>query len=295
MAFVHLDDVGAELRAELREVAIRLALEAGTLIRDERPESLGVAATKSSAVDVVTVMDQRSEELLRQRLRQLRPDDAILGEEGDDEPGTSGLTWIVDPIDGTVNYLYGHPLYAVSVAVCVGDTSSERGWHSVAGAVFAPASNELFSAAHGQGATLTVIVDAAAALAGVVGQREGSAGRSLRVEAPADLSTALVGTGFGYSSTKRAEQARVLTRLLPQVRDIRRGGSAALDLCYVAAGRLDAYYESGINSWDRAAGQLVAAEAGAALAGPDDELPTKELTVAAAKSLIAPLRACLAE
>ena len=273
-------DVDADLRAELRALAVSLAREAGRLVRDARPDGLGVAATKSSEVDVVTVMDQRSETLLRERIRAARPQDAILGEEGDDEPGTSGLTWVVDPIDGTVNYLYGHPLYAVSVAVCTGDVTRDGAWESVAGAVYAPAVDELFAASYDQGATLTT--------------GDGTE-RPLHIRAKDDLATALVGTGFGYEAHKRAAQADTLTRVLPAVRDIRRGGSAALDLCFVAAGRLDAYYESGINSWDRAAGQLVASEAGAEIAGASGRLAGKELVVCAPAPLRAHLQDCLTD
>lgn len=262
---------------ELREIAKRVAREAGELIVTDRPTALGVADTKSSETDVVTVMDQRSEQLLRERLAELRPHDGLLGEEGASRPSESGLTWIVDPIDGTVNYLYEHPFYAVSVAVVIGDASGEDGWDTVAAAVYAPAMDEMFSAALGQGATL---------------EADGVT-TDLHVNDPHELSLALIGTGFGYAAQKRAVQAAIVAELLPKARDIRRGGSAALDLCFVAGGRLDAYYESGINAWDRAAGQLIAAEAGAIVSGEIGEKPGKNLTIAAAPKVYAELASCV--
>lgn len=275
--FTSLADVDDELRDQLRGIARGLAMAAGELIVTERPDRLGVAATKSSDTDVVTIMDQRSEAFLHDRIAELRPNDGVLGEEGAAKEGTSGLTWIVDPIDGTVNYLYSHPFYAVSVAVVVGDVTTEDGWETVAAAVSAPVLGETYSAAVGAGAS--------------VESRDRV--RELQIVEPASLDLALIGTGFGYASKKRAAQAEVVASLLPKVRDIRRGGSAALDLCFVAAGRLDGYYESGINPWDRAAGQLIAAEAGAIVSGGSTPKPNKELTVAAAGNIHDALCACV--
>ncbi len=254
--------------AGLEAVACAVAREAGRLVVDERPDELGVSA-KSTRTDVVTEMDQRSQELLLRRLAVLRPDDAVLGEEEGGRTGTSGVTWVVDPIDGTTNYLYGDPQYSVSVAAVVGDPAVPGAWEAVAAAVLNPPSGELFHAHRGGGARLT----------------SGAVTRALRVNAVHDLGLSLVGTGFGYAAEVRERQARLLVELLPRVRDVRRHGSAALDLCAVACGRLDGYYETGLNPWDRAAGELVAAEAGARVGGPVDEVPTRDLTWAAAPGI----------
>lgn len=272
------DSLTPDVVATLRDLAASLADEAAHLIVDERPRTLGVEATKSSEVDVVTVMDQRSERLLRERIRTERPHDAILGEEGGATEGTSGLTWVVDPIDGTVNYLYGHPFFAVSVAVCVGDTTQEGAWRPVAGAVSAPLLGETFMGALDMGAHLVT--------------RDGRRAE-LHVSECERLDVALIGTGFGYEARKREAQGEVVARLLPQVRDVRRGGSAALDLCFVAAGRLDGYYESGINAWDQAAGQIIATEAGARTGGAPGSFMGKEMAVAAAPKIYPSLVDCL--
>jgi myo-inositol-1(or 4)-monophosphatase len=263
-----------EQLAELRALAERLAVEAGRLVREGRPDRVEVAATKSSAVDPVTEMDRASEELLRRRISAARPDDAILGEEGSDVRGTSGLTWVVDPIDGTVNYLYGVASYAVSVAVVAGPPDPTR-WTALAGAVHSIVDGRTWTAARGQGATAD--------------------GRPLRVNEPAELSRCLVGTGFGYAAARRAHQAGVLTTVLPRVRDIRRLGSAAVDLCLVAEGRLDLYYERGLNPWDLAAGALVAAEAGATVTGLRGEPASVAMTVAGAAPRVAELARLLEE
>ena len=238
----------------LRREAVTTAVAAGDLARDGRPVDLGVSSTKSSPTDVVTAMDLAVEALVRERLSALFPEDGFLGEEGGFEPGTSGRTWVVDPIDGTVNYLYGLPAHAVSVAVVRsggGDPLARpepATWTALAGCVHAPATGETWSAARGAGARR---------------EAPGSPGRALAVRDPApDLSRALVGTGFAYRAQVRAAQGRVLAALLPRVRDVRRIGSAAIDLCMVADGRLDAVYEQGMHPWDLAAGALVVAEAG---------------------------------
>ncbi len=258
--------------ADLRTLARSLAVEAGALVRGGRPAHVEVAATKSSDVDPVTAMDRASEDLLRRRLSVRRPDDAVLGEEGDDVAGTSGLTWVVDPIDGTVNYLYGVASYAVSVAVVAGGPDPAT-WTPVAGAVHSIVDGATWSAARGQGA-----------------DRDGT---PLAVRTAGSLATSLVGTGFGYAADRRAHQARVLTHVLPRVRDIRRLGSAAIDLCLVAEGTLDLYYERGLNPWDMAAGGLVAAEAGAAVGGLRGAPATDLMTVAGAPARQAELVAVL--
>ncbi|MCL3862195.1 inositol monophosphatase family protein [Actinotalea sp. K2] len=230
----------------LVDLAEHLAREAGRLVLEGRPHRPDVASTKSSPVDVVTQMDLASEALLRRLLAQERPQDAILGEEEGLLVGTSGVTWVLDPIDGTVNYLYGIPAYAVSVAAVVGEPDPAR-WTVVAGCVHAVADGRTWTAGLGRGAYLD--------------------GGRVAVNAARPLAESLVGTGFGYLSERRRSQARVLAEVLPQVRDIRRIGSAAMDLCTVATGGLDAYYERGLQPWDLAAASLVAQEAGASVVG----------------------------
>ncbi|GGB93295.1 inositol monophosphatase [Cellulomonas carbonis] len=232
--------------AALAVLAERAAREAGALVRGGRPDRVDVSATKSSPVDVVTEMDLASERLLVQVLLGERPDDGVLGEEDGLRAGTSGVTWVVDPIDGTVNYLYGVPAYAVSVAAVVGDPDPAT-WTVVAGAVHAVPDGRTWTAARGHGARLD--------------------GRALTIGEPRPLAQSLCGTGFGYRAERRRAQARVLGHVLPLVRDIRRIGSAAMDLCSVASGQLDVYYERGLNPWDLAAASLVAEEAGAAVVG----------------------------
>ena len=231
----------------LLALAESAAREAGVLVRDERPRDLGVAATKSTPTDVVTVMDQRSERLLRDRLLGARPDDGLLGEEGGGVDGSSGVTWVVDPIDGTVNYLYGIPAYAVSVAAVTGDPKRPGGYDVLVGCVHNPVTGDTWTASRGGGSYLD--------------------GERLAVREVDDLGQVLLGTGFGYAASRRAHQAQVVSALLPQVRDIRRIGSGTLDLCAVASRRLDAYFERGLAPWDLAAGELVAREAGALVTG----------------------------
>ncbi|MFW5470075.1 inositol monophosphatase family protein [Knoellia sp. CPCC 206435] len=255
------------LTSTLEALAADVARSAGRLVVDERPDAVEVSATKSSATDVVTVMDQRSQDHLVARLREARPDDAVLGEESGGATGTSGITWVIDPIDGTVNYLYGIPAYAVSVAAVVGDPTTAGAWRPFAGAVYNPVTDELYRARSGGGAHVVV----------------GDDQRRLVPTTCSELGQALVGTGFGYAAQRRESQGRLVLDLLPQVRDIRRIGSAALDLCSVGAGLLDAYYETGLNPWDLAAGWLVAVEAGAVVGGFDG--PGEALTWACARGL----------
>lgn len=258
----------------LVEIARSVATEAGVLTRRRRSEGVEVAASKSSVEDIVTFADRESEALIRSRLAELRPNDGFYGEESGAEAGTSGLTWIVDPIDGTVNYLYGIPQYAVSIAVVEGDPDPLT-WRALAGAVVSPAIGETFTATVGGGAFLD--------------------GSAITVAPAVDLSQALVGTGFAYLADIRAEQALVLGGLLHRVRDIRRMGSAALDLCSVACGRLDAYYERGLSPWDHAAGALIASEAGARVGGMDGAPASREFILAAAPLLAARLEGLLRE
>lgn len=258
--------------SSLVAVAEALAREAGALILDGRRRHVSVAATKSSAQDVVTAMDLASEALLRRRLAELRPDDGILGEEEGFRAGTSGITWVVDPIDGTVNYLYGLPAYAVSVAAVTGPPEPAT-WTALAGCVFSPEDGRTYTAGRGLGARLD--------------------GRVLQVNAARTLIDSLVGTGFGYTASRRRAQARVVAELLPQVRDIRRVGSAALDLCTLAAGGLDLYYERGLQPWDLAAGALVAQEAGAQVTGLRGQPAQEAMTVAGSAERVTELIALL--
>ncbi|WP_052336221.1 inositol monophosphatase family protein [Nocardioides alkalitolerans] len=227
--------------ATLRDVAVTVALEAADLVRTRRARGFEVAATKSSSIDVVTDVDRASEELLTALLAAARPDDGLLGEEGAAREGTSGVRWVVDPIDGTVNFLYGIPQYAVSVAAEVVDADGTP--RSVAGAVVDVATGSVNEAYLGGGA-----------------RRDGT---TLRVRPDVTLDQRLVLTGFSYDADLRRLQAQALVHLLPRVRDIRRMGSCALDLCALAAGQADAYVEEGTHPWDHAAGTLVASEAGA--------------------------------
>ncbi|NHC13835.1 inositol monophosphatase [Motilibacter sp. E257] len=257
---------------ELLSVATEAAARAARLLVDERPPDLGVAATKSSPTDPVTEMDRASERLVVETVLARRPGDGFFGEEGADRAGTSGVVWVIDPIDGTVNYLYDHPFWAVSVA-------AEVEGEAVVGVVAAPAVGETFWAVRGGGAHLS----------------SDAGSRPLQVNSGVALDRALVGTGFGYAAERRARQGAVVAQLLPRVRDIRRGGSAAYDLCSLAAGRLDAYYERGVQRWDTAAGALVAREAGAVVGGVRGAAASPELTVAAAPGLFDDLAALLAE
>ena len=264
--------------AALRALAESMAREAGALVREGRPEHVEVAATKSSAVDVVTAMDAESEALLRRIIARERPDDAILGEEEGASEGTSGLTWVIDPIDGTVNYLYSVASYAISVAVVAGPADPAQ-WTVLAGAVHSIVDGRTWTAGLGAGATLD--------------------GEAVHVNPAGPLATSLVGTGFGYDAERRRHQAEVLTTVLPQVRDIRRLGSAAIDLCLVATGSLDLYYERGLNPWDLAAGALVAQEAGALVTGLRGHPAGTDMTVAgppaAVEALVAILEAAGAD
>lgn len=267
---------GTEL-ADLEALAVELAVRAGTFVRDERPDTVRVAATKSTVLDVVTAMDTGSEQLIRTELARRRPDDGILGEEEGLTQGSSGLTWVVDPIDGTVNYLYDQPAYAVSVAVVRGDPRVPGAWLPVAGAVSNPRVDEVFRAHLGGGGFVQPMT------AGAGG------GLRLRVSDQPDLSQALVGTGFSYDRVERQAQGELAMRVLMQVRDLRRIGAAALDLCAVAAGRLDGYYERGLHPWDMAAGALLVHEAGGLVTGLEGP-PGQEFVLSTGPALHGALR-----
>jgi myo-inositol-1(or 4)-monophosphatase len=295
--------------AKLCDIAVSVARETGEMLAS-RAGRVEVAATKSSPTDVVTEMDRRAEALIRSRILAERPDDAILGEEEGQTGDTAGapVRWVVDPLDGTVNYLYGLPDWAVSIAAEVGWAESgkaggaergevgraergevggaeggaeggEVGRKIVAGAVFVPVRGEMFSAFAGGGAWL-----------------EAAGGEPARLHCGpgVPLRQALVGTGFGYLPARRRVQGEVVAALLPQVRDIRRIGVASVDLCAVAAGRLDGFYERGLNYWDWAAGALVASEAGAVVGGLRGAPLSSSIAVAAGPALFAPLTEALA-
>ncbi|MBO0981780.1 inositol monophosphatase family protein [Microbacterium sp. SD291] len=228
------------LSLEFAELAGEIAREAGELARRRRDEGVRLAATKSTLADIVTDADREVEELIRERLRVARPGDGFLGEESEADTGDTGITWVVDPIDGTVNYAYGIPAYSVSIAAVRGGTVPLE-WEALAGAVFAPAMGELFTAALGHGAW------------------RGEHRLAVTSDTPAG---ALLATGFGYDPTTHDGDLATVRQVMTMARDLRRGGSAALDLAYVAAGRLDGYFERGLRPWDLAAGALIVVEAG---------------------------------
>lgn len=296
------EELPEALLVELEELAVAAARAAGRFIVEDRPRTVAVLGTKSSVTDIVTLMDQQSEALLRRHLHAARPDDGILGEEGGASAGTSGVTWVIDPIDGTVNYLYGIPAYCVSVAAVVGDAGRAGHWQPVAGAICNPISAEIFHARLGGGAHLLA---AERDTAGRDTAERDTAERdtaerdtaerdaAIRVNAVEVLLHSLVATGFGYLPDVRARQGEVLAAVLPHIRDIRRAGSAALDLCAVACGTVDAYYESGLNAWDLAAGWLIATEAGALVTGLNGAAPGEAAVVAAGPGIQASLVARL--
>jgi myo-inositol-1(or 4)-monophosphatase len=244
------------LVSELAGVALSAAQAAAHVVATGTPEGV---TTKSSATDMVTDVDRNAEAAISAVIASSRPDDGVLGEEGTSRPGATGVRWVFDPLDGTTNFLFGVPQFSVSVA-------AEIDGKPVVGVVIDPSRDETWAAATGCGACLNGSPVSVAS------------GRS-------SLATALVATGFGYQSSRREWQAGVAARVIPAVRDIRRFGSAALDLCWTAAGRFDAYYEWGLNPWDLAAGALICSEAGARV-----EALKGRLIVVATPELFDPLR-----
>lgn len=252
--------------AALADLALATAVTAAELVRERRAGSFGID-TKSTATDMVTDVDRASDRLIRQLLLDARPDDGLLTEEDADHAGTSGVVWVADPIDGTTNFVYDLAPYNVSIAAVV------DGW-PVAAAVVEVRNDERFGAVLGGGSFRN--------------------GERLVLADPPPLSRALVATGFGYSPERRTAQAELVARLIGRVRDLRRLGAAAYDLCAVAAGRIDAYFEYGLGPWDLAAGHLIATEAGAAVGGYDGEAPDAAAGVIAAHpDLVGPLRELL--
>ncbi len=244
--------------AGLLRLAEDIAREAGALARRYRAGSDLEVMTKSSPTDMVTAADTATETLIRERVNRARPDDGIVGEEGADATGTSGLSWVVDPIDGTVNFVYGHAQYATSIAV-------EDVDGPLVAVVHAPVTGQTWTAVRGGGAFLD--------------------GTAVSTTTCAQLDTALIATGFGYRAERRASQAAVVAQVLPLVRDIRRCGAASLDLCEVACGRLDGYYEQGLQRWDLAAGGLIVREAGGLVSGLEGRPASEAMTVAAGPAL----------
>lgn len=264
----------------LLDLALRVAHEAGVLLVQGRPHDadLGVD-TKTSQTDVVTEMDRRSEELIVSMIKKARPQDGFLGEEGAATASQSGITWVIDPIDGTVNYLYRYPAWAVSIAACVAAPGMAEDMKAIVGVVHAPLLNETWFAREGEGSFL----------------RDGLGEHRLKVRGEDRLAHALVATGFPYQSEKREVMGAIAAQLLPRVRDLRRPGSAALDICNVAAGRVDAYYERTTHAWDRAAAALIAREAGAVLGGANGGPESVDLAIAANPLLFPQLHDALME
>ena len=222
--------------SQLRLIAESLAREAGDMALRGRKSGPLTATTKSSPIDMVTKFDKASEAMITEGLAKVRPDDSIIGEEGAAKQGTSGITWHIDPIDGTTNFYFDLPMWAVSIGAV-----DEHG--PLAGAVYVPALGEMFSAARTEGATVN--------------------GMPIRVRDNNDVADALVCTGYSYRISEREVHAKRVADIVMKVRDIRRFGAAAVDLCFVACGRLDAYFEEHLHSWDLVAGQVIATEAGA--------------------------------
>ena len=258
--------------SELLELARGLALEAGSEVmrhlrgQAAREQLAATVTRKTSRTDLVTAADEASERLIIERLASARPHDGVLAEEGGTRRGTSGLRWVVDPLDGTVNFLYGFPAFAVAIAC-------EDADGVIAGVVHDPLRDETFQASRGGGAWL--------------------GDERLAVGPGPEMDEALVGTGFGYGAERRAVQAKLLTTVLPAARDVRRAGAAALDLCYVAAGRLDCFYEAGLQPWDIAAASIVVREAGGSLELVDGIVPGASTIIAGPARLCGTLRRLL--
>lgn len=259
------------LLTDLRDLALRIALDVAPIPAQAQPRAHGMTSmatsTKSSEIDLVTELDQRTEAALTERIRAARPDDGILGEEGAATASASGYTWVIDPIDGTVNYFYGNPQWCICIGIV--DAAGEP----VVGVVHAPRLHETFVAARGHGAQL-LLEDAVVDLVPPP-------------EAPLEL--ALLVTGFSYDRARRRDMARAAADLIPRVRDLRRPGSAGLDICAVAAGRAHAYYERDTKPWDRAAALAVAHEVGLTAYVTGDPMG-ENLTIVGPPALAATLR-----
>jgi myo-inositol-1(or 4)-monophosphatase len=251
---------------ELLALAHRLGTAAGATLREAVDRTRTLVETKSTATDLVTEMDRWSEEFLTAGILAERPDDAVRGEEGADHAGTSGIEWWIDPIDGTTNFVYGMPGFNISIAAA-------QGSRVLAGVVVDPLHGDVFAASLGGGATRN--------------------GEPIFCSGATALATALVATGFSYDAERRRRQAEVLTRVIGEIRDIRRVGAAAVDLCGVACGRVDAFYERGLQPWDYSAGALIATEAGAVVSDLAGGPTSPAFTLAAPPAIAEPLRALL--
>jgi myo-inositol-1(or 4)-monophosphatase len=246
--------------AELLKLAESVARAAGSHLMN-RPSSF-TFTEKSSVVDFATQMDQQSEELIVKQLLAARADDGIIAEEGAAKPSKSGITWVIDPLDGTVNYLYGLPGWNVSIAA-----KDEDG--VLVGVVYAPSINGFWSAIRGEGAKYN--------------------GNKIKCNDPVTLDKSLLATGFAYDLNLRVSQGETMAKLLPKIRDLRRNGAAAVDLCYVAMGAIDGYFEGSLKEWDYAAGGLIATEAGAVISGRGGRAADSDLVVCAGPALHAQL------
>lgn len=253
---------------DLLRLATEIARDAATLITEGRRGGLLEVSTKSSSTDMVTEYDRLSEQLIVERLQSARPHDGIVGEEGSDRHGTSGIDWLVDPIDGTTNFLYGLPGYGVSIAARDPDGG-------LVGVVAVPSTAELFAARRGGGAFCN--------------------GAAIRCSQTDGLGRALVATGFSYDPTRRRRQGARIAALLDQIRDIRRLGAAAPDLCYAASGRVDAYFEEFLNPWDLAAGEVIALEAGCRVSALDAGPVRPASVLVANPDVFGPLRDLIAQ
>lgn len=263
-----------DLIDELAALAAQVARIAGEAARHAREGGLEVD-NKSSQTDLVTDVDRATEALIVERISAARPGDGFAGEEGTDQPSSTGVVWHIDPIDGTTNFVYGLPGWSVSVAAEIERPDTDPSDAMAVGAVYDPSLDELFTAARGRGAQLD--------------------GEPIATSTRAGLATALVATGFSYDPATRRRQGRVLAELAPVVGNIRRFGSAAIDLCLVAAGRVDAYYEADLNLWDRAAGELIALEAGARVHDLHGGPPSRRFVFASAPSVHDGLRDLLVD
>lgn len=248
------------MSAELLKLAESVARAAGTHLMN-RPSSF-TFTEKSSVVDFATQMDQQSEELIVKQLLAARADDGVIAEEGAAKPSKSGITWVIDPLDGTVNYLYGLPGWNVSIAA-----KDEDG--VLVGVVYAPSINGFWSAIRGEGAKYN--------------------GNKIKCNDPVTLDKSLLATGFAYDLNLRVSQGETMAKLLPKIRDLRRNGAAAVDLCYVAMGAIDGYFEGSLKEWDYAAGGLIATEAGAVISGRGGRAADSDLVVCAGPALHAQL------
>jgi myo-inositol-1(or 4)-monophosphatase len=260
--------------SELLDLAKAVATHAGELVVRRRQGHIEVANTKSTINDVVTEVDRESEELIKTLLSDARPGDGFLGEEGGTGESTTGITWVVDPIDGTVNFLYGIPHYAVSIAAVEGPPNPQE-WNILTGVVFNPATGELFSAERGGGAFL--------------------GDRPIRVAPSVPLQNALLLTGFAYAERYRKAQGELFSQIIPLVRDIRRMGTASLDLAMIACGRANVYFERTLSAWDHAAGDLIVTEAGGIVCGFGDDRPDREAIFAGEPEIVARFQTMVAQ